>query len=417
MRRRCWRSASGRVIIGIAGKPGAGKSTLALALVAALAGSVDWIGTRVAYLPMDGFHLADVELARLGLLDAKGTPQTFDPGGYAALLRRVRDGESVWAPAFERTVEQPIAQSLPITEATKIVITEGNYLLLPDPPWRRAREQLTEAWYAQLHDETRVRRLVWRHVEFGKTPLGARAWVDRNDEPNAELIGRYADTRRPRRSIHGLERARNEPCAVCRRELEYGAFWTGQSLASSRTVRLGGQRCSRSARLRCTTSMSVITVLGCALLMGCSSSTSPTTSSTPPRRRRLRRHRTRRCSSSVDRRQSLLRHRARARCVDRELRLVFGSHAGRGGCRTRPIGELPACWAMPPSRAASPICLLRPVGTNTAHTECGADRFRSSGCRAGGRCAHLRTTTTSRRCTPSRWPGLATRRTTTGLPR
>jgi pantothenate kinase len=184
-------AATGRVIIGIAGKPGAGKSTLALALVSSLAGSEDWIDSRVAYVPMDGFHLADVELRRLGLLDRKGIAETFDQGGYAALLGRIAAGESVWAPGFDRTLEQPIAQSLPITANTRIVITEGNYLLLP--AWQQARDYLTEVWYVRLEEDVRLRRLVWRHVEFGKTPLGARAWVDRNDEPNALLIGDYID--------------------------------------------------------------------------------------------------------------------------------------------------------------------------------------------------------------------------------
>jgi pantothenate kinase len=172
-----------RVIIGIAGKPGAGKSTLAQALVGAIDGA--------AYLPMDGFHLADVELERLGLLDRKGIPETFDPDGYAALLARAAAGETVWAPAFERELEQPIAQSIPIGAEHRIVITEGNYLLLPR--WQRAREQLTEAWYARVDEEVRRRRLIWRHVQFGKTPLGARDWVNRNDEPNAELVGAAAD--------------------------------------------------------------------------------------------------------------------------------------------------------------------------------------------------------------------------------
>lgn len=181
-------SAADRVIVGIAGMPGAGKSTLAEELVGALAGG-EWRDSRVAYLPMDGFHLADAELERLGLADRKGAPETFDAGGYAALLARVASGETVWAPGFERTLEQPIAQSLPVTANTRIVITEGNYLLLPDPVWRRVRQHLTEAWYVQVNDETRLRRLTWRHVEFGKTPKAAREWVLRSDEANAALIG------------------------------------------------------------------------------------------------------------------------------------------------------------------------------------------------------------------------------------
>jgi pantothenate kinase len=187
-------SPSKRVIVGIAGMPGAGKTTLAEAIVAALAGSADWIGSRVAHLPMDGFHLADVELERLEVLDRKGAPQTFDPGGYAALLTRVGAGETVWAPAFERTLEQPVAQSLPITAETQIVITEGNYLLLPEPAWQQARSQLTEAWYVRINEEVRLRRLIWRHVEFGKTPLAARDWVGRSDEPNADLVRPTVDS-------------------------------------------------------------------------------------------------------------------------------------------------------------------------------------------------------------------------------
>jgi pantothenate kinase len=178
----------GRVLIGIAGMPAAGKTTLAKALVARLAGSQEWADSKVAYVPMDGFHLADVELRRLGLLEVKGAPETFDVGGYAALLRRIARGDTVWAPGFERSLEQPIAQSLPVTANTRIVITEGNYLLLPDKAWRTARSMLTETWFVRVEDATRMRRLIWRHVEFGKTPVAAREWVLRSDEPNAQLV-------------------------------------------------------------------------------------------------------------------------------------------------------------------------------------------------------------------------------------
>ena len=185
-------SARARVIVGIAGKPGAGKSSLALALVRRLAGAEDWRGTRAAYLPMDGFHLADAELARLGRRERKGAPDTFDAAGYAALLARVAAGESVWAPEFDRRLEEPVAQSLPVTDATRIVITEGNYLLLPQHPWREARTHLAECWYVQLEEQKRLRRLVARHVEFGKTPEQARDWVTRSDEANAAMVGESA---------------------------------------------------------------------------------------------------------------------------------------------------------------------------------------------------------------------------------
>jgi pantothenate kinase len=178
----------GRVLIGIAGMPAAGKSTLAEALVAKLAGGSEWADSRVAYVPMDGFHLADAELRRLGRLETKGAPDTFDVAGYAALLRRIAAGETVWAPSFERTLEQPIAQSLPVTENTRIVISEGNYLLLPDQRWRAARSAFTETWFVRVEEATRMRRLIWRHVEFGKSPVAARQWVLRTDEPNAQLV-------------------------------------------------------------------------------------------------------------------------------------------------------------------------------------------------------------------------------------
>jgi len=182
----------GRTIIGLAGAPGAGKTTLAEALVARLAEDRPWPGSRVAHVPMDGFHLADVELERLGRRDRKRAPDTFDPAGYAALLGRIRAGEDVWAPAFERTLEQPIAQSLPVTAATEIVISEGNYLLLPDDPWPSVRAQFDEVWFCRVADEVRIPRLIARHVQYGKEPEQAREWVARSDERNAALVAATA---------------------------------------------------------------------------------------------------------------------------------------------------------------------------------------------------------------------------------
>jgi pantothenate kinase len=137
---------------------------------------------------MDGFHLADVELDRLGRRDRKGAPDTFDPAGYAGLLARIRAGETVWAPAFERTLEQPIAQSLPVGPATRIVVSEGNYLLLADAPWPAARAQFDEVWFCRVDPAVRLERLIARHVRFGKSAEAAREWVLRSDERNAELV-------------------------------------------------------------------------------------------------------------------------------------------------------------------------------------------------------------------------------------
>jgi pantothenate kinase len=138
---------------------------------------------------MDGFHLADTSLARLGLLDRKGAPETFDAWGYAALLRRVRTAhETVWAPGFERDLEQPLAGAIEIGPDTELVVTEGNYLLLDRPEWRAVRAELDEVWFVDVPDDVRRARLVARHTAYHKTAAEARAWVARVDEVNAALV-------------------------------------------------------------------------------------------------------------------------------------------------------------------------------------------------------------------------------------
>ncbi|MEU3888942.1 nucleoside/nucleotide kinase family protein [Streptomyces sp. NPDC029041] len=177
-----------RAILGIAGSPGAGKSTLAEHLVRELNGTgAPW----VAHLPMDGFHLADAELERLGLRDRKGAPETFDAAGYAALLTRLREeagDDVVYAPGFERGLEQPIAGAIPVLPTARLVVTEGNYLLLGTGSWSRVRPLVDEVWFCELPERVRVRRLVARHERFGKTHEEAEAWVSRSDERNAELV-------------------------------------------------------------------------------------------------------------------------------------------------------------------------------------------------------------------------------------
>ena len=172
-----------RRILGITGAPGVGKTTYALA-------QVSRSGALAAYVPMDGFHLADVTLTALGRLDRKGAPDTFDAWGYAALLRRLHDERDhvVYAPGFERHLEQPIAGAVAVPPEADLVVTEGNYLLLDRPEWRAVREQLDEVVHLVTDDDVRRRRLVTRHVEFGKTFAEAEAWVARVDDANAALV-------------------------------------------------------------------------------------------------------------------------------------------------------------------------------------------------------------------------------------
>ncbi|MFD9585503.1 MULTISPECIES: nucleoside/nucleotide kinase family protein [unclassified Streptomyces] len=182
-----------RALLGIAGGPGSGKSTLAERLVRGL----DARGAfGVAHVPMDGFHLADAELDRLGRRDRKGAPDTFDAAGYAALLCRLRADEEeglVYAPGFDRVLEQPLAGAVPVPRSARLIVTEGNYLLLRDRAWARSSRQLDEVWFCDLEDAERVRRLVARHEEFGKDHDTAVAWVLGPDQRNAELIAATRD--------------------------------------------------------------------------------------------------------------------------------------------------------------------------------------------------------------------------------
>ena len=177
----------GRAVLGITGAPGSGKTTFADALAEEL--RVEGRDQCVARVPMDGFHLADEELRRLGRLDRKGAPDTFDVGGYVSLLRRLsgtHDGV-VYAPEFDRHFEQPIAGSIVIPPSVRLVITEGNYLLF-DGAWAQVREFLAETWYVEVDEGERLRRLVARHIEFGKPADAAREWARDVDQRNADLV-------------------------------------------------------------------------------------------------------------------------------------------------------------------------------------------------------------------------------------
>ncbi|GEM_PF-71222 len=174
-----------RKIFAVVGKPGAGKSTLVSELVTEL----ERANVTVAVLPMDGFHLSNAQLERIGLADMKGSPATFDADGYVAALERiVRADHDVYVPVFHREIEESYAADGFIPRDAQVVLTEGNYLALPTEPWKNIRPLVSQVWYLNLDDQTRVDRLVQRHVEHGKTAQEAISWTLGSDEANARLI-------------------------------------------------------------------------------------------------------------------------------------------------------------------------------------------------------------------------------------
>lgn len=172
-----------RVLLGITGPPGAGKSTLSEVLL-------DQLGGLARGAPMDGFHLANDVLVALGRRDRKGAADTFDVAGYAHLLRRLkqRDDDVVYAPRFERSIETAIAGALPIPSAVPLVIAEGNYLLHEGDGWGQIRDLLDEVWFLDVAADQRVERLVGRRVSHGHPAHEAAAWVTQVDERNTGVV-------------------------------------------------------------------------------------------------------------------------------------------------------------------------------------------------------------------------------------
>ncbi|NIJ14959.1 pantothenate kinase [Saccharomonospora amisosensis] len=171
-----------RAVLGIAGPPASGKTTLAWRLA-------DTLGSSAAVVGMDGFHLAQAELNRLGRADRKGAPDTFDAYGYVHLIRRLAEGkELVYAPEFRREIEEPIACAVPVPPSVRLVLTEGNYLLLDTEPWNELRSLLDEVWFLAPDEDDRVERLVTRHRKFGRSLVEAQQRARGSDQRNADLI-------------------------------------------------------------------------------------------------------------------------------------------------------------------------------------------------------------------------------------
>ncbi|MDQ0730583.1 nucleoside/nucleotide kinase family protein [Arthrobacter sp. B1I2] len=173
-----------RTILGIAGAPGSGKSTFAAWLQEQFSP-----GTSVV-VPMDGFHLGNAIIEGTPLRQRKGAIDTFDGGGYLSLLRRLvrRDEAVVYAPEFRRTLDEPVAASIAVPADVPLVITEGNYLLADQEPWKEVRAQLDEVWFLETPPALRLQRLVDRHMAFGMDREAATAWATGPDEANARLI-------------------------------------------------------------------------------------------------------------------------------------------------------------------------------------------------------------------------------------
>lgn len=174
-----------RTLVGIVGKPGAGKSTVVEEI------SKKFGSKLVSIIPMDGFHLSNEELISLGRRDRKGAPDTFDVEGFTSLIKKVRIDFNIdhKFPIFHREIEASIADEGMVPKESKVVVIEGNYLFSEDHNWSGIFPLLDHTWFIEIDDEVRIKRLIARHIRYGKTPEEAEAWSRGSDETNARFIG------------------------------------------------------------------------------------------------------------------------------------------------------------------------------------------------------------------------------------
>ena len=178
-----------RKIVGLIGKPGAGKSTLSAQLIQQL-------GDQAAILNMDGYHLSNLALHELGRADRKGAPDTFDALGFTEILKRVKHevDKNIYFPVFDRAIEESIAAQGVIVPSVKLVITEGNYLLHNGDNWSGVKNLLDESWFIEVDDSLRIERLVNRHHKFGKSKVDELSWATGSDENNAKIVAQTRES-------------------------------------------------------------------------------------------------------------------------------------------------------------------------------------------------------------------------------
>ncbi|MEH7830034.1 nucleoside/nucleotide kinase family protein [Gemmobacter denitrificans] len=174
-------AGQGRFIAALAGPPGAGKSTLAAELVAAL-------GPGARVVPMDGFHLDNAVLGPRGLLARKGCPESFDAEGFGHLMRRLRTGGAAAIPVFDRQLDLARAGGDVVQTGDRILIAEGNYLLLDEAPWSDLAPLFDLTIAIEVPEPELERRLIQRWIDHDHSPEAAQARALGNDIPNARRV-------------------------------------------------------------------------------------------------------------------------------------------------------------------------------------------------------------------------------------